>query len=416
MQLNFQSEELETLRLKALEKCSAAFFEAEKVALETSARVMDAFSQCRVQTSHLQGTTGYGYDDAGRDTLDRVMAMAMESEDAILRPHIISGTHALSIALFGLLRPGDILLPVTGKPYDTLDEVIGLRAADGSLAEYGIEYQQIDFTDDGCIDYDAIEVALQQPKVRVVMVQRSKGYQDRVTLSAEQIGTISRFVKEHRPDVYVLVDNCYGEFADAHEPCYYGADLTVGSMIKNPGGGLAKIGGYLAGTKKAVAACEHRLTCPGIGRESGASLNTLQDFYQGLFIAPHTVLQAKKTAIFAAALFELMGFDVKPRYTEERHDIIQGIFLQTPENIKAFCKGIQAGAPIDSFVTPEPWGMPGYEDEVIMAAGTFVSGASIELSADAPMREPYQVFLQGGITFESGMLGVMQAAREIIGK
>ncbi len=413
MQDYLQDESLESLRLRALERCGDAFAEAERVALAVSARIMNAFAECRVQTSYLQGTTGYGYDDAGRDTLDRVMAIAMESEDAILRPHIISGTHALSIALFGLLRPGDILLPVTGKPYDTLDEVIGLRPADGSLAEYGVGYQQIDFTEDGKIDFAAIDVALQQPKVRVVMIQRSKGYQDRVTLSSKEIGEISRFVKERRPDVYVLVDNCYGEFAEEHEPCYFGADLTVGSMIKNPGGGLAKIGGYLAGTAKAVAACEHRLTCPGIGRESGASLNTLQDFYQGLFIAPHTVLQAKKTAIFAAALFELMGFVVKPFCDGDRFDIIQGIFLETPENIKAFCKGIQAGAPIDSFVTPEPWGMPGYEDDVIMAAGTFVSGASIELSADAPMREPYQVFLQGGITFESGMLGVLRAAKEI---
>lgn len=407
-------EDVLALRDKALERCKEGFAAAQEVAFETSERVLWAFQSERVQASHLQGSTGYGYDDAGRDTLDRVLAKALEAEDAIVRPHIISGTHALTIALFGLLRPGDTLLSVTGKPYDTLDEVIGINEGDGSLKEFGVAFQSVDFAEDGTVDFEKIEEYLADPTVRVVFIQKSKGYQERVTLTSEQIGEICRFVKERRADVCVMVDNCYGEFTERHEPTYYGADLIVGSLIKNPGGGLAKIGGYFAGKKWAVEKCAHRLTMPGVGRESGATLDTLRDFYQGLFSAPHIVLQAQKTAIFAAAVFELMGYLVRPFCDDERADIIQTITFENAENLEAFCKGIQAGAPIDSFVTPVPWEMPGYSDPVIMAAGTFVSGASIELSADGPMRPPYVAFMQGGLTFESAMLGILGAVQQIL--
>ena len=403
------SHQLEQMKIKALERCSGAFARAEEIAFVTSARVLEAFQEQRVRAGFLQGSTGYGYDDAGRDALDRVLARSLEAEDAIVRPHIISGTHALTVALFGVLRPGDVMLSVTGKPYDTLDQVIGLEEGDGSLKEFGIGYDQVDFTSDNHIDLAAIRAKLTD-QVRMVYIQKSKGYQARPTLTSEQIGEICRFVKELKPDVCVMVDNCYGEFTEEHEPTYYGVDIIVGSMIKNPGGGLAKIGGYVAGKAWAVEKIAQRITVPGVGRESGASLNTLQDFYQGLFLAPHTVLQAKKTAIFAAALFEDMGYHVNPLFDAVRPDIIQTIVCGKPEGLIAFCKGIQAGAPVDSYVTPEPWAMPGYTDPVIMAAGSFVGGASIELSADGPMREPYIAFFQGGLTFETGMIGILKAA------
>lgn len=402
--------ELLELKNKALERCSGAFARAEAISFATSARVLDAFQEQRVRAGFLQGSTGYGYDDAGRDALDRVLAVSLEAEDAIVRPHIISGTHALTVALFGILRPGDVMLSVTGKPYDTLDQVIGLEKGDGSLKEFGVEFDQVDFTPKGEIDYGAIRCKLND-RVRMVYIQKSKGYQARPTLTSAQIGEICEFVKGIKPDVCVMVDNCYGEFTEEHEPTYYGADVIVGSMIKNPGGGLAKIGGYVAGKAWAVEKIAQRITVPGVGRESGASLNTLQDFYQGLFLAPHTVLQAKKTAIFAAALFEEMGYDVSPSFDAPRPDIIQTIICGQPEGLIAFCKGIQAGAPVDSYVTPEPWAMPGYTDPVIMAAGSFVGGASIELSADGPMREPYIAFFQGGLTFETGMIGILKAAQ-----
>lgn len=407
------SYELEQMKNKALERCSGAFARAEEIAFVTSARVLEAFQEERVRAGYLQGSTGYGYDDAGRDALDRVLARSLEAEDAIVRPHIISGTHALTVALFGILRPGDVMLSVTGKPYDTLDQVIGLEEGDGSLKEFGVAYDQVDFTAQGGIDFDAIKAKL-NCKVKMVYIQKSKGYQARPTLTGEQIGEICRFVKERKSDVCVMVDNCYGEFTEEHEPTYYGADIIVGSMIKNPGGGLAKIGGYVAGKAWAVEKIAQRITVPGVGRESGASLNTLQDFYQGLFLAPHTVLQAKKTAIFAAALFEDMAYEVNPKFDAPRPDIIQTIVCGKPEGLIAFCKGIQAGAPVDSYVTPEPWAMPGYTDPVIMAAGSFVGGASIELSADGPMRDPYIAFFQGGLTFETGMIGILKAAQMML--
>lgn len=407
------SDEIKELKEKAMERCAEAFAAAEEVARQTSERVLFSFQREKVQASHLQGSTGYGYDDAGRDTLDRVLAGALEAEDAILRPHIISGTHALTIALFGLLRPGQTLLSVTGKPYDTLDEVIGLKAGDGSLKEFGVNFDCVEFAEDGSIDFDGIEQKLDD-SVSVVFIQKSKGYQDRITLNCERIGEICRFVKDRRPDVCVMVDNCYGEFTEPHEPTYYGADLCVGSLIKNPGGGLAKIGGYFAGKKWAVEKCSHRLTMPGVGRESGATLNTLSDFYQGLFLAPHVVLQAKKTAIFAAALFELMGYVVRPFCDDERADIIQTVIFEEQAPMIAFCEGIQSGAPIDSFVTPVPWDMPGYSAPVIMAAGSFVGGASIELSADGPVKPPYTAFLQGGLTFETAAVGILRAADKVL--
>ncbi len=407
------SDEIKALREKALERCAEAFAAAESVAEKTSQRVLWAFQSEKVQASHLRGSTGYGYDDSGRDTLDRVFAKAMEAEDAIVRPHIISGTHALTVALFGLLRPGHTLLSVTGKPYDTLDEVIGIKAGDGSLGQFGVHFDCVEFAEDGSVDYDGIERKLDE-SVSVVFIQKSKGYQDRVTLTSEQIGEICRFVKDRRPDVCVMVDNCYGEFTEPHEPTYYGVDLCVGSLIKNPGGGLAKIGGYLVGKKWAVEKCSYRLTMPGVGRESGATLDTLSDFYQGLFLAPHIVLQAQKTAIFAAAMFELMGYVVRPFCDDERADIIQTIVFEEKEPMIAFCEGIQAGAPIDSFVTPVPWDMPGYSDPVIMAAGSFVSGSSIELSADGPVKPPYTAFLQGGLTFETASVGILRAADKVL--
>lgn len=408
------SKELLDLKEKALARCEEGFAEAQRIAFITSERVLSAFQSERVRAGYLQGSTGYGYDDAGRDALDRVYATALEAEDALVRPHIISGTHALTIGLFAMLRPGDIMLAVTGKPYDTLDTVIGLEPdGDGSLMDFGIKYDQVDFLADGVIDFDTIAAKV-KAGVRMVYIQKSKGYQDRPTLTAEQIGEISRFVKAIDPEVYVMVDNCYGEFTEEHEPTYYGVDLMAGSLIKNPGGGLAKIGGYLAGKAWAIEKCAQRTTMPGVGRESGATLNTLQDFYQGFFLAPHTVLQAKKIAIFAAALFEEMGYVVSPKCDGIRPDIIQTVTCGTPEGLIAFCKGIQAGAPVDSYVTPEPWAMPGYTDPVIMAAGSFVGGASIELSADGPMRDPYIAFFQGGLTFETGIIGILKAAQEMI--
>ena len=408
------SKELLTLKEKALARCEAGFAEAQRIAFITSERVLAAFQSERVRAGYLQGSTGYGYDDAGRDALDRVYAAALEAEDALVRPHIISGTHALTIGLFAMLRPGDIMLSVTGKPYDTLDTVIGLEPdGDGSLMDFGIKYDQVDFLAGGIIDFDTIAAKV-KAGVRMVYMQKSKGYQDRPTLTTAQIGEICRFVKDIDPDVYVMVDNCYGEFTEEHEPTYYGVDLMAGSLIKNPGGGLAKIGGYLAGKAWAIEKCAQRTTMPGVGRESGATLNTLQDFYQGFFLAPHTVLQAKKIAIFASALFEEMGYVVNPKCDGVRPDIIQTVTCGTPEGLIAFCKGIQAGAPVDSYVTPEPWAMPGYTDPVIMAAGSFVGGASIELSADGPMRDPYIAFFQGGLTFETGIIGILKAADEML--
>ncbi len=398
---------------KAMEMIAPAVKEAEQIAFFTTERVMEAFREERVSEAHFAGSTGYGYGDRGRDTLDKVFARALEAEDALVRPHFISGTHTLTVALFGVLRPGDIMLAVTGKPYDTLDEVIGLSPnGEGSLADFGVEYKQLDLKD-GEIDYPALEYALIDPKIKMVFLQKSKGYQERPTLSSKEIGRVAQFVHEHRPEVIVMVDNCYGEFCERHEPTYYGADLMAGSLIKNPGGGLAPTGGYIAGRADLIDLCAYRLTSPGIGRESGCTLSILREFYQGLFMAPHIVLQAKKTAMYAAAMCEQLGCESSPAHDAPRYDIIQTLTLGSPEKMLAFCKGIQAGSPVDSFVTPEAWDMPGYDSPVVMAAGAFVMGASIELSADGPIKPPYIAFLQGGLTFESGRLGIIRAIKEI---
>lgn len=390
------------------------FARLEKTALTNQARVMRAFADCKISESHFVPTSGYGYDDRGRDTLEQVYAKVFECEDALVRHTIVSGTHALCVGLFGLLRPGNTMLSVTGKPYDTLDEVIGLRGEGmGSLRDFGIRYRAIELSD-GKINLDAMKQALRDdPSITMVYIQRSKGYALRPTLSAEEIGEAARLAHQIKPSVYVTVDNCYGEFCDDHEPTYYGADLAIGSLIKNPGGGMAETGGYLAGTKKAVELVSYRLTTPGIGKEAGASLGQTKPMYKGLFYAPHTVLQALKTAVFAARLFEKTGYTVSPAANEARHDIVQTVTLGSEEKLLRFCAGIQAGAPIDSNVIPEAWAMPGYADRVVMAAGAFTSGASIELSADGPVKPPYVAYMQGGLTYESGKLGILLAAEKL---
>lgn len=403
--------------------------EAEKSAIEQFRRiediceinqlkVMKAFSDNRVSDSHFTETTGYGYDDIGRDTLDRVYAQVMDAEDALVRHNFISGTHTISTALFAVLRPGDTLVSVTGKPYDTLEEVIGIQgeSGNGSLRDFGVRYIQIDLRENGEPDFDAIKKTLLGNKVKAVTIQRSKGYGWRPTYSAKEIGEIIKTIKSVSPDTVCIVDNCYGEFVEADEPTAFGADLIAGSLIKNPGGGLAPTGGYIAGKKKYVELCAYRLTSVGIGKEAGASLGFNRQMYQGIFMAPHTVSQALKAAVLCAAVFEKLGFEVDPKPNEIRRDIIQSIKFGDPDILTAFCCGIQKGAPVDSFVTPEAWDMPGYSDPVIMAAGAFVQGASIELSADAPMREPYIAYMQGGLTYESAKLGIMVAADNIIGK
>lgn len=400
------------------EKYSQQFKRIDDIALKNQIRVMEAFRKHRVSDAMFAASSGYGYGDIGRDTADLLYADIFECESAFVRHNIVSGTHALTVALFGLLRPGDTMLSVGGKPYDTLDEVIGIsgKTGDGSLKDFGVKYEQLDLVDGG-FDYDGIKNKL-NCDTKVVYIQRSKGYSTRKTLSSEEIGGLVKFVKSVS-NAYVVVDNCYGEFVELHEPTYYGADIIVGSLIKNPGGGMADSGGYIAGTKKAVELCSYRLTSPGIGLECGASLGQNKNIIKGLFYAPHTTAQALKTAILAAGLFEELGFTVNPLPAEDRFDIIQTVSLHSPEQICAFCRGIQKGSPVDSHVTPEPWDMPGYSSQVIMAAGTFVQGASIELSADAPIREPYTVYFQGGLTYESGKIGLIEAVRsvmEVMGK
>ena len=357
-------------------------------------------------------SSGYCYNDLGRDTLEQVYADVFHAESALVRPQITCGTHALALALMSNLRPGDELLSPVGKPYDTLEEVIGIRPSKGSLAEYGITYRQVDFLPDGGFDYDGIRAAIGE-HTKLVTIQRSKGYLMRKTLSVAQIGELIAFVKSIKPDVICMVDNCYGEFVETIEPSDVGADMVVGSLIKNPGGGLAPIGGYIAGTKECVDNAAYRLTSPGLGKEVGASLGVIQSFYQGLFQAPLVVSGALKGAIFAANLYERLGFTVLPDGTESRHDIIQAIALETAERLCAFCEGIQAGAPVDSYVTPEPWDMPGYDSQVIMAAGAFVQGSSIELSADGPLREPYNVYFQGGLTWHHAKFGILMSLQKL---
>ena len=371
-------------------------------------KVISAMHACRVSEACLTGTTGYGYNDLGRDTLEQVFAKTFHTEAALVRPLIACGTHALAIALFGNLRPGDELLSVSGKPYDTLEEVIGIRPSRGSLAEYGVTYDEVNLLPDGSFDLPAIKSAITD-RTKLVAIQRSKGYETRKTLSVEQIGEAVACVKSVRPDIICMVDNCYGEFVERIEPGDVGADMTVGSLIKNPGGGLAPIGGYIAGTKECVENASFRLTCPGLGSEVGPSLTLNPSFYQGFFLAPVVTASALKGAVFAANIFERLGFPVFPDGQEERYDIIEAVTLGSPEGVVAFCQGIQKAAPVDSFVTPEPWDMPGYEDPVVMAAGAFVSGSSIELSADGPIRPPYTVYFQGGLTWPSAKLGILTA-------
>ena len=410
--MNFKESTLALVR-EAEEALRERFQTLDAISYEGTRRVMAAFSNHRVSDAMFSGTTGYGYNDKGRDTLDLIFAEVFECEAAIVRHSIVNGTQALAIGLYGLLRPGDVMLSVTGKPYDTLEEVIGIsgEAGNGSLADFGITYREIAF--DGSFDYEAIDEALKDPKVKMVYIQRSKGYLDRPTLSSEAIGELTRFVKA-RSDAYVYVDNCYGEFCSEHEPTYYGVDLMAGSLIKNAGGGMAQSGGYLAGTKKAVELASYRLTTVGVGGEVGATFGQNRDLFKGFFYAPHTTAQALKTAALAAYLFEKAGFSVEPRYDEARYDIIQQVKCQSPELLCAFCRGIQKGSPVDSFATPEPWAMPGYADPVIMAAGAFVQGASIELSADGPLRAPYTAYFQGGLTYESGKIGIMSAYEAVM--
>ena len=398
-----------------LDKLKDRFRRIDETAQINQLKVLGAMQNRRISAEHFNGSTGYGYNDAGRDDLEKVYADVFHTEDALVRSQITCGTHALSLALASNLRPGDEMISISGKPYDTLEEVIGIRPSRGSLAEYGISYRQVELNEDGSFDYGAIRKAV-GPKTRLAAIQRSKGYLTRPSLSVQQIGEAIRFVKELRPDILVMVDNCYGEFVDRIEPSDCGADMTVGSLIKNPGGGLAPMGGYIAGSKECVENCAVRLTSPGLGREVGASLGINRSLYQGLFLAPTVTAGALKGAIFAANLFEAFGYRCVPDGTEPRQDIIQSIEFGSPEGLIAFCEGIQAAAPVDSYVTPEPWAMPGYDSEVIMAAGAFCQGSSIELSADGPLHEPYAVYFQGGLTFEHARFGILKAAQTLYGK
>ncbi|MBQ4283665.1 MAG: aminotransferase class V-fold PLP-dependent enzyme [Lachnospira sp.] len=375
-------------------------------------KVLNAMQKNRVSEMHLAGSTGYGYNDDGRDTLEQVYADVFKTEAALVRPQIMCGTHALNVAIAANLRPGDELLSPVGKPYDTMDEIIGIRPSKGSLAEYGISYRQVDLLPDGTFDYDNIAKAINE-KTKLVTIQRSKGYATRPTFSVKQIGELIKFVKDIKPDVICMVDNCYGEFVETIEPSELGADMVVGSLIKNPGGGLAPCGGYIAGTKECVEQASFRLSSPGLGKEVGATLGVNQSFYQGLFLSPTVVAGALKGAIFAANVYEKLGYRVVPDGKESRHDIIQSVELKTPEALIAFCKGIQSAAPVDSYVTPEPWAMPGYDADVIMAAGAFVQGSSIELSADGPLKEPYAVYFQGGLTWYHAKFGIMMSLQKM---
>ena len=411
--LNF-SEALWELSRETEKEIAPVFQKIEDRAFLRQKKVLEAFREERVSTQCFSPTTGYGYDDMGRDTLDRVFARVMETEKAFVRHSLLSGTHAITVALFGLLRPGDVMLSVTGTPYDTLRRVIGLSGeGGGSLADFQVRYEEIPLTASSELDEDAIRERLARGGVKMVYLQKSPGYSTRKPLSNGAVKRTVEMVKGAGSDAFVVVDNCYGEFCEEHEPGFYGADLCIGSLIKNPGGGIAESGGYLAGTKEAIDLCAQRWSCPGIGLEIGASLGHTKNMFKGLFYAPHTVSQALKTAVFAAALFEKLGYEAIPRAGEARYDIVQQILLKDGEKVRAFCEGLQSASPIDSYVRPVPGEMPGYEDPVIMAAGAFTQGSSIELSADAPMRYPFTVYLQGGLTWESGKLGILAAAEQI---
>ena len=388
------------------------FEEIDGVAEYNQLKVIKAMQEARVSDIHFAGTTGYGYNDLGRDTLEEVYARAFHGEDALVRPQLISGTHALTVALSGNLRPGDEILSPVGKPYDTLEEVIGIRDSVGSLKEFGITYSQVDLLPDGSFDFEGIRKAINE-RTKLVEIQRSKGYATRPTLSVARIGELISFIKSIKPDVICMVDNCYGEFVETLEPTDVGADMIVGSLIKNPGGGLAPIGGYIVGRKDCIERAAYRLTAPGLGKEVGASLGVSQSLYQGLFLAPTVVAGALKGAVFAANLYEKLGLGVVPNGSDSRHDIIQANTIGTPEGVIRYCEGIQAAAPVDSFVTPEPWAMPGYDSDVIMAAGAFIQGASIELSADAPIKPPYAVYFQGGLTWYHAKLGILMSLQKL---
>ena len=397
------------------EKLSERFRRIDRRAEYNQMKVLQAMRECRVNAGHFASSTGYGYNDDGRDTLEQVYAKVFGCEDALVRAQLTCGTHALHVALSAILRPGDELLSPVGKPYDTLEEVIGIRESACSLKEFGISYRQVELLPDGSFDCEGIRQAM-RPNTRMVTIQRSKGYDSRPTLSVDRIGELIHFIKEIKPDVICMVDNCYGEFVEEREPSQVGADMIVGSLIKNPGGGLAPVGGYIAGRKELIEKCAYRLTSPGLGKEVGASLGLNQTFFQGFFMAPVVTAGALKAAIFAANIFEELGFGVIPDGSVSRHDIIQAVELKSPEALIAFCEGIQAAAPVDSYVSPEPWAMPGYDSDVIMAAGAFVQGSSIELSADGPLRPPYTVFFQGGLTWNHGRFGILMALQRMVDK
>lgn len=409
------SEEVYEYGEKVWNSLSSRWAQIDELSEYNQLKVIGAMQKNQVSEACLLGTTGYGYSDLGRETLEKVYADIFHTQDALVRPQITCGTHALALALMSNLRPGDELLSPVGKPYDTLEEVIGIRPSKGSLAEYGIRYSQVDLLPDGSFDYDKIQKAI-NPQTKLVTIQRSKGYQTRPTLSVQRIGELIRFIKEQKPDIICMVDNCYGEFTEREEPSDVGADLVVGSLIKNPGGGLAPIGGYLAGKKECIENAAYRLTSPGLGKEVGASLTALPAFYQGLFLAPSVTANALKAAIFAANLYERLGFPVIPDGKETRHDIIQAVTFGTSEGVIAFCQGIQQAAAVDGHVIPEPWDMPGYDSPVIMAAGAFVSGSSIELSADGPIKPPYAVYFQGGLTWQHGKFGILKSLQKLVEK
>ena len=411
-------ERIAALTAEAEEKLADIFAEIDRISFENTKKVMDTFKAHRVSETMFNATSGYGYDDHGREALDKIWADVMGAEAAFVRHNIVNGTQALTIGLFGLLRPNDIMFSIAGKPYDTLDEVIGNTGTkgNGSLADFGVEYMQCDLLPDGSFNFPEIGKTLEANKdrIKVVFIQRSKGYLNRKTLSVDEIGEAIKFVKNISPECFLVVDNCYGEFVEEREPTAVGADMIIGSLIKNPGGGMAEVGGYIAGSARAVELASYRLTSVGVGLEVGATLGQNKSIFKGLFYAPHTTAQAIKTAHLAAYIFSALGYEVEPKWNERRHDIIQTVVTHSREALCAFCRGIQYGSPIDAYVTPEPWAMPGYSDEVIMAAGAFTQGSSIELSADGPLREPYTAFLQGGLTYESGKIGIMSAALEVL--
>lgn len=409
------SPEVYDFAIKVEEELKERYKEFDEIAEFNQMKVLYAMQKNKLAEAHFCGTTGYGYNDMGRETLEAVYADIFKTEDALVRPQITCGTHALALALMSNLRPGDELLSPVGRPYDTLEEVIGIRESKGSLKEYGISYREVDLLPDGGFDFEGIKNAINE-KTKLVTIQRSKGYATRPTLSVERIGELISFVKSIKPDVICMVDNCYGEFVEEKEPSEVGADMVVGSLIKNPGGGLAPIGGYICGTKECIENAAYRLTSPGLGKEVGASLGVNDRFFQGLFLAPTVVNSALKGAVFAANIYERLGFKVIPNGTESRHDIIQAVEFGNPDLLVAFCEGIQAAAPVDSYVKPEPWAMPGYDSDVIMAAGAFISGASIELSADGPLKDPYAVYFQGGLTYPHVKFGIMMSLQKIVEK